>query len=1010
MAEPDGELAGRLCPVVADWFARTYPDFTQAQRLCVPAILEGKSVLLSSPTGSGKTLAGFLGIIDWLVREAPPAGYIYAIYVSPLRALTYDIQKNLTRPLEEMGLEEKIRVGLRTGDTSAKERAAIRRKPPHILLTTPESLAILLCQPAYHAALRTVRFVVVDELHALAENKRGTHLSVSLERLERLKRREPEESRKSEVGSRKSEGEEGGGVVLRRVGGGPEERIVLGGREALLPERGRSQAEVGNEGGVVALKGRGDEGVLRRVALKGPGDEGVLRRVALPPAAEGPSPPLHSAQDDRRVAQSGSKGIERFFKSEGTHPNAATGPVALQAERAKKRGATGEMDLSKFHRGPLCRVGLSATIAPLEMMAGFLVGVGRACLIAEARMERRAVVEVFSPVRREPYPPAGQSAGRVLQELAALVRSRRSVLIFTNTRTGAEQFGLRLKAALPTLADKVEVHHSSLDRNVRLEVEDRLKNGELRAVVCSTSLEMGVDIGAIDLVVMISAPKGISRTLQRIGRSGHSVSAVSHGILVATNVNDLVECAVTARLARERRLDAVRMPDCAADVLAQHLLGLAIEAPGLPVEEAWECVRGAWPYRGLGREEFDRVVEYLEGGGRSLEKAYADTFGKLRIVEGRMFVATPRVARDYLVNVGTIASQGLVDVLLRRRRLGTVEENFIKGLKKGDVFVLGGRVVRLVEAGWQVAKVEAADGEQPNVPLWSGGRMALTSGLGVEIGALRTELDRRLGKAEGGRRKAEGGGRWAEGGGRREAGGEEGWREAQTDAKTGGADGGEEGCAEGCAEGMRRREDGGEGRIAGDAEKGVAQRPPSSVRRGQSSEGQPGRGKFSQGETGNVGEGGCREAELPEQVRSQVQLGNEGSGGVPPDEVQLRRQGRSQVQLGNEEGEGRSQVQLGNEGEAGASQTGAFPSRSLGTREGEGRSQVQLGNEEEAGASQTGAFQAGAWEREKEKGVPKCNLGTREEREKEKGVPKCNLGTREKRKQRRRPRGKRWIF
>ena len=176
-------------------------------------------------------------------------------------------------------------------------------------------------------------------------------------------------------------------------------------------------------------------------------------------------------------------------------------------------------------------------------------------------------------MRRTPYPPAGQSAGRVLQELASLVRSRRSVLIFTNTRSGAETFGLRLKAALPELADRVEIHHSSLDRNVRLEVEDRLKNGELRAVVCSTSLEMGVDIGAIDLVVMISAPKGISRTLQRIGRAGHSVQAVSHGILVATNVNDLVECAVTARLARERRLDAVRMPENAADVLAQHLLG-----------------------------------------------------------------------------------------------------------------------------------------------------------------------------------------------------------------------------------------------------------------------------------------------------------------------------------------------------------------------------------------------------------------------------------------------------
>ena len=551
-------------------------------------------MLLSSPTGSGKTLAGFLGIIDALVREPPRAGRIHAIYISPLRSLTYDIQKNLSRPLQEMGLETTIRVGLRTGDTPARERAQIRARPPAILLTTPESLAILLCQPAYHDALGACRFVIIDELHALAENKRGTHLSVSLERLERLRRRQ------------------GGGDAA-----------------------------------------------------------------------------------------------------------------------------------------PLCRVGLSATISPLETMAAFLVGVGRPCVVAEARMERRMVVEVFSPVRRDPYPPAGLSAGRVLKELAALVRSRRSVMMFTKTRAGAESFGLRLKAALPGLADRIEIHHGSLDRNVRLAVEDRLKNGELRAVVCSSSLEMGVDIGAIDLVIMISAPKGISRTLQRIGRSGHSVNATSHGILVATNVVDLIECAVTARMARERRLDPVRVPENSADVLAQHVLGLALELPGIALETAWDTVRAAWPYRRLARADFDRVVEYLEGGGRSLAKAYADTFGKLSVVEGQLSAATPRVGRDYLVNVGTIASEGVVEVILRRRRLGTLDEGFVKGLKQGDVFVLGGRVVRLLEAGWQVAKVEAADDARPNVPRWSAAPIPLTSGLGDEIARLRTELDDRLEAGDG---------------------------------------------------------------------------------------------------------------------------------------------------------------------------------------------------------------------------------------------------------------------
>ncbi len=574
------------------WFRRTYQQFTPAQTLCIPAILAGRSVLLSSTTGSGKTLAGFLAIIDRLVRDAPPPGRIHAIYISPLRSLTYDIQKNLTRPLVEMGLDKEIRIALRTGDTTARERAQIKQRPPHILLTTPESLAILLAQPSYHASLAACRFVVVDELHALAENKRGSHLSVSLERLERL---------------------------------------------------------------------------------------------------------------------------------------------------AARDGAPG-----------LCRVGLSATISPLETMAGFLVGHGRPCVVAEARSQRRAVIEVFSPVRRNPYPPAGQSAGRVLTELAALIRRKQSVLVFANTRTGAETLGLRLKEALPKLANKIEVHHGSLDRDVRLEVEDRLKNGELRAVVCSSSLEMGVDIGAIDLVVMISAPKGISRTLQRIGRSGHAVDATSHGILVATNIDDLVECTVTARLARERRLDPVRIPENAADVLVQHLLGLAMEEPGISTDTAWETVRRAWPFRRLERPDFDRVVEYLRGGGRSLEKAYADTFGKLHVdAAGGMFTVSRRVERDYLVNVGTIASEGLVNVTLGRRRLGTVDEGFIQGLTVGDVFVLGGRIVRLVEVGWQVAKVEDAPGDRPNVPVWSSGKLPLSAGLAAEVAQLRGEIDDRLGDGEG---------------------------------------------------------------------------------------------------------------------------------------------------------------------------------------------------------------------------------------------------------------------
>ena len=222
----------------------------------------------------------------------------------------------------------------------------------------------------------------------------------------------------------------------------------------------------------------------------------------------------------------------------------------------------------------ICRIGLSATAAPLDVLARFLVGEGRECRIAEAQTEKKSLVEVFSPIRRKPYPPAGYTGVRLYAELAELIRTRQSVLVFTNVRSAAEQVGLRLKELLPDLATQIEIHHASLDRSVRLEVEDRLKNGELRAVVCSTSLEMGIDIGAVDLVVMVATPKGVSRAIQRIGRSGHSLNRSSHGVLVATNINDLVEATVTAKLVRERALDPIKIQEKPYDVVAQHIVGL----------------------------------------------------------------------------------------------------------------------------------------------------------------------------------------------------------------------------------------------------------------------------------------------------------------------------------------------------------------------------------------------------------------------------------------------------
>jgi len=590
IAVPSAKLFQRLHPRLATWFRQAFGDFTQAQLLCVPAILDRQSILLTSPTGSGKTLAAFLGVFDFLLRQfdehALPIS-VQCIYVSPLRALAYDIGKNLRAPIIGMGLEKELRLHLRTGDTPAAERVKFRQRPAHFLITTPESLAVMLAQESYVTHLRACSFVIVDELHSFAGNKRGADLTLSLERLERLRK---EANRKA-------------------------------------------------------------------------------------PA--------------------------------------------------------------------LCRIGLSATAAPLDLLARFLVGQRRQCLIAEAPVEKESLVEVFSPIRRKPYPPAGYTGVRLYAELAELIRRRRSVLVFTNVRSAAEQVGLRLKELLPDLAPQIEIHHASLDRSVRLEVEDRLKDGELRAVVCSTSLEMGIDIGAVDLVVMVATPKGVSRAIQRIGRSGHSLNRSSHGVLVATNINDLVEATVTAKLVRERALDPIRIQQKPYDVVAQHIVGLAAAAP-LSAGETFTLIRRAYPFRELGREEFDRILQYLEGGGASLEKQYVGVFGKIRVENDVISLAHPRISREFLVNIGTIHSEGFIDVLLRHRRLGSVEENFIKQLKIGDLFVLGGRIVRLIDTGVQEAYVERADGQLPTVPRWNAAKMPLTSGLARAVRKLRTEVEKRV--------------------------------------------------------------------------------------------------------------------------------------------------------------------------------------------------------------------------------------------------------------------------
>ncbi len=527
-----------------------------------------------------------MGVLDALAEDSANGKLkesIQCIYVSPLRALSYDLEKNLQEPLAAIyGAKSPIRVGLRSGDTSASQRARQFTKPPQILLTTPESLCLLLSQEKWLPLLATVRWLIVDEIHALADSKRGAHLAISVERLDRL-------------------------------------------------------------------------------------------------AAE--------SNGGRRIQ----------------------------------------------------RIGLSATISPLPEVARFLAGAHGVCEVVDVTTEKRVELSVYTPLRREPYPPSGFTGERLVKELGGLIQKHRTTLVFCNTRSGAEATTFWLRENFSDLADVIECHHASLERDVRREVEDRLKRGELRAVVCSTSLELGIDIGSVDVVVMLATPKGVSRALQRAGRAGHNIRSVSRGVLMATNVSDLVEACATVRLARARHLDEIRVPHAPLDVLAQHLVSMGCNRRWTR-PEAFALIREASPYAELEKGEFDDVLDYLAGGGKSLREQYTEVFGKIDLDDESFETRPGSVRRDFLQNIGTIPSVGSVRIRLKNRALGSVEEMFMRGMKLGDVFIMAGRAVRLERVSQMEAWVSRADGALPTVPRWNAAKMPLSNRVCQEIVDFRDGL------------------------------------------------------------------------------------------------------------------------------------------------------------------------------------------------------------------------------------------------------------------------------
>ncbi len=595
----DEEILNLLRPYVREWFTNKFGQFTDPQRYAIPYIKQGKNVLVSSPTGTGKTLSVFLAIIDDLFQMSEKGelqNQIYAIYISPLRALDNDMEKNLLIPLKEIyqiasqesyNISE-INVGVRTSDTPSNIKQKMLRSPPHILITTPESLSISLSAPKFKERLSTAKWVIVDEIHEIASSKRGAHLSLSLERLEYL----------------------------------------------VKNKTGRS----------------------------------------------------------------------------------------------------------------IQRIGLSATISPLEEVAKYLGGYEdgkpREVEIVDARFSKPFDIRVITPKTDLIHGSAEEINNEIYETLANLVKNSKTTLIFTNTRSATERVSYKLKKLLASRKmldlDEIEAHHSSLSRDVRLNVEEKLKKGQLRVVVSSTSLELGIDIGYIDLVVLLSSPKSVSRLLQRIGRAGHHITQISKGRIIVVDRDDLVECTVLAKSALDRQIDNVRIPMNPLDVLAQQLVGMSIDQKW-NLDDAYELIKRSYNYNSLTMEEFMSVINYLSGKyGLENEKV----FPKIWYDENENLFGRKKGARMiYQLNTGTIPDEAKVRVMTTDGKyVGNLEEEFVEILEEGDIFILGGKTYRFLKSKGMEIKVESAEGKKPTVPEWFSEMLPLSFDSALKVGEFREKI------------------------------------------------------------------------------------------------------------------------------------------------------------------------------------------------------------------------------------------------------------------------------
>ncbi|MEF8812909.1 MAG: ATP-dependent helicase [Halovenus sp.] len=609
-----------LEPVVQEWWLEAFGEFvpqnggffTPPQKEAIPLIHEGTNALVCSPTGSGKTLSAFSSIINELFRRERDGGLensVYCLYISPLKSLANDIHRNLQVPLESIterlaadGESVDIRHAIRHGDTADGERQRMLEETPHILNTTPETLAILLNSPKFKEKLRTVEYVIVDEIHSLAENKRGTHLAVSLERLEAM---------------------------------------------------------------------------------------------------------------------------------------AAGSPT---------------------------RIGCSATVEPLETMAEFLVGCEggepREYELVDTRFVRAFDIELRCPTDDLIATPASTVNERFYRELHELVGDHTNTLVFTNTRSGAERVLYNLRERFDAYdEDNSGCHHGSLSKSRRQEIEEGLKAGELDVVTTSTSLELGIDMPHLDLVVQVGSPKSVAALLQRVGRAGHQLGETVTGRVFALDRDELVECAVMLGKAEAGFVDRVFIPENAQDVATQHIYGMAINGPR-PEAKVRTILERAYPYRSYTDDEWEQLLRYLTADYDGLEdrnvyaKIWRDTNdppdGEFHYDEfpvGEPLIGKRgRLARViYMTNIGTIPDSFTCDVFTRSGEewVGQLDEEYLDTLEGGDVFVLGGSHYEYRYRRGSKVYVDPTSA-RPTVPSWFSERLPLSYDLGREILAFQRDLLDRL--------------------------------------------------------------------------------------------------------------------------------------------------------------------------------------------------------------------------------------------------------------------------